>query len=223
MKTALITGANRGIGLELCRQLKGRGYGVIGVCRRTSSQLDSLGVQVEPGTDVSDRASLEALSARLADTRIDLLVNNAGVLRRDESLDDIENRLDDMRLQYETNSLGPLRVTRALSARLGAGSKVIIISSRVGSIADNTSGGNYGYRMSKAAVNMAGVTLAHELKQRGIAVGILHPGYVRTDMTGNQGFVDSDEAAAGLIARMEELDLETTGSFFHANGEALPW
>lgn len=222
MKTAVITGANRGIGLELARQLGDKGCRIIAVCRNASPELRALDVQVEEGIDITDRTGLDDLAGRLRGTGIDLLVNNAGVLVP-SSLETIEDDLDDWRLQYEVNSLGPLRVTRALINHLNDGGKVVIISSRVGSIADNTSGGAYAYRMSKAAVNIAGVSLAHELRDREIAVGLLHPGYVRTGMTGHEGHVDPEEAAAGLVERIGELNMETTGSFRHANGEELPW
>lgn len=182
MQHALITGANRGIGLELARQLKQVGYKILAICWQPSDELEALGVRIESGIELTDRADLEALASRLEDTRLDLLINNAGVLRS-SSLDGIEDQLDDFRLQFEVNSLAPLRLTRALLGHLNEGAKVVIITSRMGSIADNTSGGQYAYRMSKAAVNTAGVLLAHELKDRGIAVGLLHPGYVRTGMT----------------------------------------
>ena len=103
------------------------------------------------------------------------------------------------------------------------GAKVALITSRMGSIADNSSGGSYGYRMSKAALNAAGRSLAIDLAARGIAVGLLHPGYVRTDMTGGSGNVEASEAAAMLVARIDELDAAKSGSFRHANGEELPW
>lgn len=222
MKTALITGANRGIGLEFCRQLSKRDYRVIAACRTRSPELEELDIQIEGGIDVTDGSSLKALADRLSDTRLDLLVNNAGVLRRD-SFERLEAQVEDCRIQFEVNSLGPLRVTRALTNHLARGAKVVIITSRMGSIADNDSGAYYGYRMSKAAVNIAAVSLAHEFKPRGIAVGLLHPGYVKTDMTGHEGFVDAQESVSGLIERIEELSLKTTGSFRHANGEALPW
>lgn len=218
----LITGANRGIGLELARQLADRGESVIAACRTPSDELQALDVRIEAGIDVTDGDSLVRLADRLGSTVVDVLINNAGVLRASH-FDRLENELDDYRLQYEVNALAPLRVTQALGPRLGEGGKVVIITSRMGSIADNTSGGHYGYRMSKAAVNMAGVSLAHELEPRGIAVGLLHPGYVRTDMTGRTGHVGPDEAAAGLIRRIDELDLASTGTFRHANGEALGW
>ncbi len=222
MKTALITGANRGIGLELARQLGDRGYQVIAACRQASPELKALDPRIEEGIDVTCGKDLNTLADRLRGTRLDLLINNAGVLRSTD-FDQLEDQLDDFRLQYEVNALAPLRVTRALVNHLNDGARVVIITSRMGSIADNTSGGAYGYRMSKAAVNTAGVSLAHELKDRNISVGLLHPGYVRTGMTGNQGFVDADEAATGLIARIDELNLDSSGSFRHANGEELPW
>lgn len=222
MGNVVITGANRGIGLALAKRFSERGDSVVGVCRESSSELDGLGVRVESGIDVTDRESLDALAERLADAEIDLLVNNAGVMRS-TGLDGLEDQLDDFRLQFEVNALGPLRTTRALLDRLASGARVAIITSRMGSIEDNDSGGHYGYRMSKAAVNMAGRSLAVDLKDRGIAVALLHPGYVRTGMTGHSGFVDPDEAAAGLVERMDELSMDNTGGFRHANGETLPW
>ncbi|MDX1388959.1 MAG: SDR family NAD(P)-dependent oxidoreductase, partial [Acidobacteriota bacterium] len=161
MGKALITGSNRGIGLELCRQLKGRGEEVIAACRATSPELDALGVRVETGVDVTSDESVDALARSLGDQRIDLLINNAGILTG-ESLEDLD--FDRIRKQFEINSLGPLRVTARLLGNLGKGSKVIIITSLMGSLADNTTGGRYGYRMSKAAVNMAGRSLTHDLE-----------------------------------------------------------
>ncbi len=222
MSTAVITGANRGIGFEIARQLKEKGLEVVAVCRESSERLDQLGVRIESGIDITKRSDLDALANRLNGLKIDVLINNAGVLRA-SSLNDIEDQLDDFRMQYEVNSLAPLRVTRALLDNMDEGGKVVIITSRMGSIADNTSGGQYAYRMSKAAVNTAGVSLAHELKDRGIAVGLLHPGYVRTGMTGNTGHIDADESAGNLIKRIEEISMDNSGSFRHANGEDLPW
>lgn len=222
MSNIVITGANRGIGLALTRLYRDRGDSVVAVCRQSSSELDALGVRVESGIDVTDGESLADLAGRLSEVDIDVLINNAGVMRRTD-FNEIEDQLDAFRLQFEVNSLAPLRVTRALVDRLGEGSRVAIVTSRMGSIADNDSGGHYGYRMSKAAVNMGGVSMARELAERGIAVGLLHPGYVKTDMTGNTGNVDTDESATGLIRRIDELSMENTGSFYHANGEELPW
>lgn len=220
MTTALVTGANRGIGLELCRQLKARGDEVIGLCRRASGELEQLEVRIEAGVDVTSDRDVEALKERLAGAQIGMLINCAGILTR-ESLDDLD--FDRMRRQFEVNALGPLRVTTSLIDNFAEGSKVAIITSRMGSIGDNSSGSRYGYRMSKAAVNIAGVSLAHDLRDRGIAIAILHPGFVRTDMTSHSGNIDPPEAAKGLLARIDELTLETSGGFWHANGERLPW
>jgi NAD(P)-dependent dehydrogenase (short-subunit alcohol dehydrogenase family) len=220
MATICITGANRGIGLELARQFKDRGDHVIAACRGPSDEIDNLDVEVIEGVDVTDDGSVRELTEALGDRTVDVLVNCAGILS-DESLSDLD--FDRIRCQFEVNSLGPLRVTAALRGNLARGSKVAIITSRMGSIEDNTSGGRYGYRMSKTAVNMVGRSLAQDLREEGVAVVILHPGFVRTDMTGNQGLIDPPESAAGLIARIDELTLETTGTFRHTNGEELPW
>jgi NAD(P)-dependent dehydrogenase (short-subunit alcohol dehydrogenase family) len=220
MPTVVITGANRGIGLELARQFKQRGDDVVALCRKSSDELAELEVEVVDKIDVANDAGVGQLAANLENRRVDVLVNCAGILS-DESLGDLD--FDRIRRQFEINSLGPLRVTAALKGNLGEGSKVAIVSSRMGSIEDNTSGGRYGYRMSKAAVNMAGRSLANDLKDDGVAVAILHPGFVRTDMTGYQGLIEPPESAAGLIARIDEMTLETTGTFWHTNGEVIPW
>ncbi|WP_159017463.1 SDR family oxidoreductase [Cognatiluteimonas profundi] len=223
MANILITGANRGIGLALTQQFTSRGDHVIAVCRHGSPELDKTGAQVEAGVDVTDGAAVDALAQRLADVRIDTLVLNAGILAK-ESLGTIDAAgFDSMRRQFEVNALGPLRVAQALRDRLGDGGKVGIITSRMGSVADNGSGGYYGYRASKAAVNAIGKSLAVDLKPRGIAVVLLHPGYVATDMVGGSGDVTPTDAAKQLVARLDALTLEQSGSFWHANGSALPW
>ena len=220
MSRIVVTGANRGIGLELTRQLAARGGDVVAACRQASPALQELSVSIRENMDVADQDSVAAFAEGLGSAPIDILINNAGILTR-ETLEDLD--WDRIRRQFEVNTLGPLRVTKALLPRLEAGSKVAIVSSRVGSIADNASGGNYGYRISKTAVNAAGMNLSHDLKPLGIAVILLHPGYVRTDMTSGNGHVEAAEAASGLIARIDELTLAETGSFRHASGEALPW
>ena len=220
MATTVITGGNRGIGLELCRQTAERGDEVIAICRGSSSALDQLGVRVVEGLDVGSDEDVARLPAQLEGTRIDTLINNAGILSR-QSLDALD--LDEIRRQFEVNSLGPLRVTRALLPMLNQGAKIGIVTSRMGSVADNTSGSHYGYRMSKAAVNIAGVSLARDLESRGIAVVLLHPGHVSTDMTAHSGSVEPADAARGLLARIDELTPASSGSFFHMNGERLPW
>ena len=219
MATVVITGCNRGIGLQLCRQFAARGDEVIAVCRRSNEQLEALGVRVITGIDVGDDACIAALREGIGEQAIDIVVNNAGILRS-ESFGEID--YSSMLEQYQVNTLGPLRVTEALLDKLSAGSKVAIVTSRVGSIADNSSGGNYGYRASKAAVNQVGMNLKHELAPRGIAVALLHPGLVATDMTAGTG-VDPRDSAAGLIDRIDELNLDNSGTFWHAEGYELPW
>jgi NAD(P)-dependent dehydrogenase (short-subunit alcohol dehydrogenase family) len=220
MANVCVTGANRGIGFELARQFKARGDDVFAACRKGSKELAGLGVKIIEGVDVTDDAGVGRLVEGVGELELDILVNNAGLLS-EESLEDLDH--DPIRRQVAVNSRGPLRVTAALRPKLRHGAKVAIVTSRMGSIDDNTSGGSYGYRMSKAAVNMAGRSLAHDLRSDGVAVAILHPGYVRTDMTDHTGLVDPSESAAGLIARIDELTLDTSGSFWHANGERLPW
>jgi NAD(P)-dependent dehydrogenase (short-subunit alcohol dehydrogenase family) len=226
MKTLLVTGADRGIGEALCVELQERGERVIAACLGDSPTLRARGVRVEPGVDVTSDTAVGALAERLHDERLDVIVNIAGVVHGGAlgSLD-----FGKLRHEYEVNALGPLRVTQALLDRLGPGSKVAIITSRVGSIGENFTGGLYGYRMSKAAANMLGICLARDLAKRRIAVICLHPGSVRTEMTrGLTGGVVGDlvepaDAARGLLARIEELTIETTGTFRHAIGETLPW
>jgi NAD(P)-dependent dehydrogenase (short-subunit alcohol dehydrogenase family) len=193
---------------------------VTALCRQASGALQALSVTIHEGYDVTDAAVVEAVAKALAPASIDLLINNAGILRN-ESLDSLD--FDSIRRQFEVNALGPLRVTQSLLPALKTGAKIALITSRMGSIADNDSGGRYGYRMSKAALNIAGVSLANDLASQGIAVAILHPGYVRTDMTSHSGLIDPEESVAGLLARIEQLTMETSGSFWHTNGELLPW
>ena len=220
MQQVLVTGANRGIGLELCRQLKEQGHEVTAVCRNSSDALDELNIQVMDQCDVADQASVSQLAQKLGSQRYDMIINNAGILTRN-ALGDID--YSSVMQQFQVNAMAPLMVTEALLEHLKPAAKVAIVTSRMGSMSDNDSGGHYGYRMSKAAVNMAGTSLAVDLKPKGIAVGLLHPGYVKTDMTGGQGYVDTAHAAAGLLTRMNELNLENSGTFWHADGERIPW
>lgn len=219
MNKVLVTGANRGIGLEVCRQLAERGDEVIAVCRRGSADLGALDLKLIEGIDVAADEPVSRLRELTGLQSLDWVINNAGVLAGD-SLDRLD--FDAMAWQFRVNTLGPLRVTSALLPLLTRGSKIGIITSRMGSIADNTSGGYYGYRVSKAAVNMVGMCLARDLQSRGIAVALLHPGMVATDMTDGQG-VPVQQSAAGLIKRMDALDMAHTGGFWHAEGEVLPW
>ncbi len=220
-KKLVITGANRGIGLALTKAYCARGDKVYAVCRQTANELSSLeNTVIIEGIDITSDQDIQKMKQALWDIPLDIVINNAGILN-DEVLGEIDYQT--IERQYQVNTLGPLRVSEALIDNLAAGSKIGLITSRMGSIADNTSGGRYGYRMSKAALNAAGMSLAQDLKSKQIAVAILHPGYVMTDMTNHTGLIDTAQSASGLIQRIDELTIETTGSFWHSNGELLPW
>lgn len=223
MAICVVTGSNRGIGLELCHQLKDRGNHVIAACRASSKELDELGVEVVAGIDVGDDRTLPKLLSSIGDRKIDLLINNAGILRRDDLESLNEDTVNDIVEQFRINAIGPLLVTKALAPKMRSGSKVGIVTSRMGSVTDNTSGGYYGYRMSKSAVNIAGKSLAVDLAKKEISVFLLHPGYVQTDMTSGQADVLPEVSVKGLLDRLDELGPRESGSFWHAQGEPLPW
>ncbi|WP_075880624.1 SDR family oxidoreductase [Vreelandella massiliensis] len=216
----LITGANRGVGLALAEHYHQAGWGVIGVCRQSSDELKAVAERVIEGIDVTQSEDVARLARELEGVTLGVLINNAGLLR-DESLGEIN--FDTIREQMEINAYAPLRVCEALLPNLAKGSKIANITSRMGSIADNDSGGRYGYRASKAALNAFGKSLAMDLKPEGIAVAQLHPGFVQTRMVNYGGLIAPEEAAAGIAARIEALNLDNTGGFWHSNGETLPW
>lgn len=216
----VITGANRGIGLELARHYAREGNVVIGVCRQSSDELAEVAAEVIDGVDVTTDAGIDKLKSALAGKTIQLLINNAGLLQ-DEQLGSID--FDSIRTQMEINAYAPLRVAEALVPQIEEGGKIANITSRMGSIADNDSGGRYGYRASKAALNAFGKSLAVDLKPKGIAVAQLHPGYVKTRMVNFGGMITPEESARGLAERIANLNLENTGSFWHSNGDELPW
>jgi NAD(P)-dependent dehydrogenase (short-subunit alcohol dehydrogenase family) len=221
MATYLVTGASRGIGLEYCRQLQQRGDTVIAVCRHPSPELKDLGVQIEAEIDLTADAAITQLVQSLGKRPIDVLINNAGIMER-VSLQDLD--IESIRRQFEVNAIAPLQLIRALLSNLRSGSKVALMTSRMGSIDDNTSGGSYGYRMSKVALCMAGKSLSHDLKPQGIAVAILHPGLVQTRMTHfTANGVMPEISVQDLLKRIDQLNLDNTGTFWHANGEILPW
>jgi NAD(P)-dependent dehydrogenase (short-subunit alcohol dehydrogenase family) len=221
MTLSIVTGANRGIGLALAAQLRTRGGTVLAACRKSSPALAALGAEVVEGVDVTQPEGISRLVRAVGDRAIDLLIQNAGILVWGDRLEALD--VEGIRRQLEVNALAPLLVTAALRPRLARGGKLALITSRMGSIEDNSSGGGYGYRMSKAALNMMGKSLAIDLRQAGVAVALLHPGMVKTEMTGKYGQVEPADAARGLLARIDELDLQSSGSFWHANGEKLPW
>lgn len=223
MQTVLITGANRGIGLALTQQCLKRGDKVIAACRKTSPELSATDAQIEEGLDVTDADAVAALAKKLGGTALDRMFLNAGIMGAERLGDLDDDAFERMRHQYEVNTLGPLRFVEALSKNLREGSKIGLMTSRMGSIADNGSGGYYGYRASKAALNAMGKSLAIDLAPRKIGVYLLHPGYVATDMVGGTGDVSPEHAASQLLARLDALELSQSGSFWHANGTELPW
>lgn len=221
MPRTLVVGSNRGIGFQLAKQLREeRGHEVIATCRKVSPELAALDVEVIEGVDVTSDEAVAHLDEALGDRKLSGIWVVAGLLKRTplENLD-----WDLMRAQMEVNAFGALRVVAKLHPRVIDEGRIALLTSRMGSMADNGSGGFYGYRMSKAALNAAGVSLARDLSGRRIAVGLFHPGFVRTAMTGGNGNLDPDESARMLLDRYEELDMETSGRFWHANGEEIPW
>ena len=216
----VIIGANKGIGLELVKQYKQMRYSVTAVCRNASAELSALDCHVIQDIDVTQDTSINKLQAQLGDTAIDILIHNSGILASDR-FPNID--MHAMQRHFETNALGPLRTVLALSRNLLPGSKVGLVTSRVGSIEDNTSSNNYAYRTSKCAANMIGKCLSIDLQPKGVAVALLHPGYVRTNMTQHRGLIDTHESARGLVKIMNNLTLEGSGLFYHTNGEQLTW
>lgn len=216
----VITGGNRGIGLALSKYYLAAGASVFVTCRNSCDELNCSGAKVIKGVDVSKPETLREALSELLSVKIDLLINNAGVLGV-ETIDDWDPHTIDY--QFRVNALGPLLVTQILLPAMNENSKIAMITSRMGSMADNTSGGYYGYRMSKAALNAAGVSLANDLKPKRIAVGLFHPGFVQTEMVNGRGDIDANSAAELLGARIDELNLENSGRFIHSNGDVLPW
>ena len=222
MSLILITGAARGIGLELTRQLLVAGHEVIVVCRNPGAHLPELGCERIDGIELTHASDIERVRIALGERKLDVLIHNAGLLHR-EALGNLRESVADIRAQFETNTLAPLLLSEALLPNLGTGSKIAFITSRMGSIADNSSGAYYGYRMSKGALNVAGKSLSIDLRNRGVAVALLHPGFVRTGMTGGAGDIDAATAASQLIERIDTLNLVNSGQFWHAKGDLLPW
>jgi NAD(P)-dependent dehydrogenase (short-subunit alcohol dehydrogenase family) len=225
-KTTVVIGADKGIGLEIVRALAARGEtDVIAVClgdgADAARHATVIGqVNVTSGADVARMAA--GLRERLK--QIDVLFHVSGIMSID-MLGELD--FEQAKLEFDVNALGPLRTVEACLPLLTEGAKIGIITSRIGSLTDNSSGGQYAYRLSKTAANMAGLNLHHDLSKRGIAVRMLHPGMVKTDLVKNYpgefNYITPAQAAAGLIARMDELTLASSGEFRHANGELLPW
>ncbi len=220
MGIVVVTGASRGIGLELGRQYASMGKTVVATCRTLTDELAALQVETVEGIDIASAEAAAKLRERINGRKIDILVNNAGIFDN-TLLGQID--YEDVLREFCTNALGPLRLTETLLPDMPSGAKIAMITSRMGSMADNGSGAYYAYRMSKAALNAAGVSLARDLKDRGIAVVMLHPGFVSTRMVGFHGDISPETAAERLIQRIDELTLAHSGRFLHSDGSELPW
>lgn len=222
--TVVVTGANRGIGLEYARQFKAKGYTVIGTARSPSEAEDLKAVadRVE-ALDVADPASVAAFAERLRGTPVDILVNNAGIFpREDVTLDKVD--FDAFERTLAVNTFGPLRVTQALLPNLRAGDRktVVGMSSGLGSI-ERSNGRWYAYRSSKSALNQINKILSEEFREEGFIFTVVHPGWVRTDMGGENATYSPQESVAGLIAVIEGLGPEDNGRFYDFQGEPIPW
>ena len=220
----LITGANRGIGLELARQFSDSGWQVIGTARKPeqAGDLRALGARVLQ-LDVTDQDSVDRLAGDLESESLDLLINNAGIFPRVRTI--TETNFADVTRTFAVNTIGPMRVTRALlpNLRSAEGKLIVNISSRLGSIANNSGGGFYGYRESKAALNMFTRSLATELGDEGFICVVVHPGWVQTDMGGPNATLTVPESAQGIRKVIGRLSPADNGTFWNYDGEPLPW
>ena len=222
--TVLITGANRGLGLEFARQFHAAGYEVIATARKpeAADELNALGVRVEQ-LDVTDAESVAGLAERLGEMPLDILINNAGIGGARKSIEEIDFQAVERTIAV--NTLGPMRVTQALIGNLRNGERKIIvnITSLMGSIERNTRGIGYGYRESKAALNMFTRSLANELKDENFRCIMMSPGWVKTDMGGPNARLTPAESIGGMISVINGLTAEDSGVFFNHDGEHLPW
>lgn len=227
--TVLITGANRGLGLEFAKQYAVDGWQVIACCRapQAATALSAL-AQAYPGNlmiyalDVADFAQIDTLAEQLKDKKIDILLNNAGIYP-DGSLNTIN--YNDWAQAFKINTMAPYKMVEAFIQNVAASElkKIVVLSSKMGSMSDNTSGGSYIYRTSKAAANMMMKSLSLDLKAQGIACGILHPGWVQTDMGGPNGLINTQQSIAGLRQVIAELNVNNCGRFIAYDGKEIAW
>ena len=227
-KTVVITGANRGLGLEFCKQYLAEGYKVYACCRAPESAVELLKLKQEAGErletvplDVINSAQLTNLKYTLQGESIDLLINNAGMYGERLPFGEV-NEQEWMQV-LRVNTVAPLMVVQELADLMAADGKILLMTSKMGSVGDNTSGGSYIYRSSKAALNAVGKSLSHDLAGKGISVAICHPGWVVTDMGGSNALIDTQTSINGLRKVVDELTLESSGQFFNYDGSIIPW
>ena len=229
--TYFITGCNRGLGLEFVQQLLARGQRVIATCRDIATATDLTALTLKHSgqlslveMDVSDEASMREAVALLNDEAIDVFINNAGMYGpRDANFGNVDGPA--MAEVLYTNAVAPVLLTQLLidNVRKGSGKKLVYVSSKMGSIADNGRGGSYIYRSSKTALNSVVKSLALDLAPEGIATATLHPGWVRTDMGGPNGLIDAPESVSGMLNVIGGLSVANTGQFFNYDGSTIAW
>lgn len=223
--TVFITGANRGIGLALARNFTDAGFNVIGTARKPeqATALKETGARVEQ-LDVTDQASVDAMAQRMAETPIDILINNAGI-KGDDSKDMASLDVESMEWVLNVNTLGPVRVMKALFPNVQSSERkmVVNISSTMGSIERNTWGCCAGYRASKSALNSINKTFAMDFGKHGVTFVVMHPGYVQTDMNEGKGNITPNQSGAGLMNVITGLDASDNGKFYDWQGNELPW
>lgn len=231
LSTVLVTGANRGIGLEFCRQYLAKKYKVYACCRAPESAPALLSLKqhnpeqlhIEP-LDVTNETMRGSFSRILGEQPIDILIHNAGVYGpRDASIGNVSEK--DWINTFQVNTIAPLLLTQLLIKNVlrSEEKKIILVSSKMGSIYDNSSGGNYIYRSSKSALNAIGKSLAHDLLDHKISVAVVHPGWVQTDMGGSDATLTSEESVHGLANVIEQLNIKNSGQFLNYDGLVIPW
>lgn len=221
-KTIVITGANRGIGLELVKRYREQGHQVFALCRQSSAELEQTGAHVLSGVEVTDWKALKA-SAKKVEGSVDLLICNAGIFLSENFEQLMAGDFSSIEKQFQVNTLGPLKTLMSFLPQLNKGAQIAMITSRMGSIEDNTSGGYYGYRLSKGALNNLCQSLSFDLTPRSFTIGVFHPGWVQTEMTGRTGDLTPEASSKLLVQRISELNEKTNMNFWHPNGEILPW
>ena len=232
MKTALITGANRGIGLEFCRQYAAEGWRVL-ACSRYPEKSDALNKLAAENPelikvhvlDVADHVEIDRLARLLADESIDLLINNAGIYPDSDKIGFGHTDYAEWMQAFRINTMAPLRMAETFAAQIARGKQKIIvtITSKMGSIADNSGGGSYLYRSSKAAANMVVKSLSIDLKPLGITAVVFHPGWVKTDMGGPNAMISAEQSVSGIRQVISGLSPDDSGKFFGYDGQAIPW
>ena len=227
-KTFVVTGANQGIGLEFVRQLRERGHDVWGSYRKDAGPLTDFGCHAVGDIEQTDGSCLEKLASSVTAASVDVLILNAAILLK-EGADRIGELDKDVMMKiHEVNTVAPLMAVQAFlkAGKLQAGSTVVLVTSLMGSISDNSTGGLMGYRMSKTALNMGGACLAHDLRERGISVCLIHPGFVDTNMVRQHGFnsgISVFETVSLMLPQIEAWDLAKTGTCVSRKGEPYPW